>query len=164
MFDRHHPAVYRYLRRIVGDSGVAEDLTQEVFLRVVRGLGAYSHDGRAAAWVFQIARNLALNALRDRGRRPVATQPEVVSEPSARASQALTLDLDRALSTLPFDDRECFLLRELGGLSYAEIGAVCALTPDAVRSRIHRARLALREALAQTESARPGRRAIERTS
>lgn len=146
IFERHHLGVFRYLRRILGSSADAEDLTQETFLRVMRGLPGYRPDGREAAWVFEIARNLALNRRRDVARRPEHGSgiPEL-----ARHSPP-ALELEQALAALPDLDRDCFLLRESGGLGYAEIAAACGITDDAVRSRIHRARTALRAALAGT--------------
>jgi RNA polymerase sigma-70 factor (ECF subfamily) len=56
LFDRHHLAVFRFLRRMTGDASLAEDLTQEVFLRVVRGLDSYEERSRETSWVFRIAR------------------------------------------------------------------------------------------------------------
>ncbi|HEX6852818.1 MAG TPA: RNA polymerase sigma factor [Candidatus Polarisedimenticolaceae bacterium] len=146
IFERHHLGVFRYLRRILGSSADAEDLTQETFLRVMRGLPGYRPDGREAAWVYEIARNLALNRRRDVARRP-AIQSAIPEIPNTAPPQ---VELQQALSTLPDLDRDCFLLRESGGLGYAEIAAACGITEDAVRSRIHRARTALRAALAGT--------------
>lgn len=146
IFERHHLGVFRYLRRIVGSAADAEDLTQETFLRVMRGLSRYRPEGREAAWVFEIARNLALNRRRDAARRPESdsTLPEIADHAPP------PVELQQALAALPDLDRDCFLLRESGGLGYAEIAATCGITEDAVRSRIHRARTALRAALAGT--------------
>jgi len=95
--------------------------------------------------VFRIARNLALNHVRDDRRRPVAGElPDAAAAP---ATQALAAALREALEQLSPVDRDVFLMREAGGLSYEEISFACQLTADAVRSRLHRARQQLRAAL-----------------
>ena len=140
----HRPGVYRYLCRIVGRADTAHDLTQEVFLRVSRAGVPETNDTGQRAWIFQIARNLALNHLRDGRRRP---EPAALVERGTAATQELQLAVREALAALPDVDRDVFLLRESVGLSYEEIAEACDLTVDAVRSRLYRARLALREAL-----------------
>ena len=70
LFDRHHLAVFRYFRRLVGDRQTAEDLTQEVFLRVVRGSETYRDKERETGWIFTIARNLFRDHRRNAVRRP----------------------------------------------------------------------------------------------
>lgn len=143
LFVRYREPVFRFLRRFVRDGAAAEDLTQETFLRA---LGAsYDANGYERAWVFQIARNLARDHLRAYARVGPAAR---LDDHAGRATDpALGLDLEAALGTLEEDDREVFLLKEVGGLAYAEIAAACGLTPDAVRSRLHRARLTLRKQL-----------------
>ena len=142
LFDRYRLPVYRFLRRLLRDGAVAEDLTQETFVRALGG--RYRADGRERAWLFQIARNLARDHLRATLRRPTLVElPELTSEGDfSRATE-----LDAALAALGEEDREVFLLKEIGGLSYSEIAEACELTPDAVRSRLHRTRLILRSAL-----------------
>lgn len=146
IFDRHHLAVFRYLRRLLGDDAEAEDLTQETFLRVVRSADRYVSRDHEGAWVFEIARNLLRNRRRDLSRRPASVGLEAASAVPRRDDDRIALD--RALEDLAEADRDAFLLREVGGLGYDDIAAVLGLTPDAVRSRIHRARASLREALA----------------
>jgi RNA polymerase sigma-70 factor (ECF subfamily) len=140
----HRQSVYRYLYRIVGRTDVANDLTQEVFLRASRAGVPDADDVGQRAWVFRIARNLALNHVRDSRRRPEAV---ALVERGAGATQELRLAVRQALAGLPDLDRDVFLLKESVGLSYDEIANTCDLTPGAVRNRLHRARMALREAL-----------------
>jgi RNA polymerase sigma-70 factor (ECF subfamily) len=143
LFAAHRDRVFRYLRRFTGHGETARDLTQEVFLRVVRGpVPATDEEGRRA-WIFRIARNLALNHVRDDRRRPSAAAPDLAHA----ATQEISAALREALDSLPIVDRDVFLLRETGGLSYDQIAAACDLTPAAVRSRLHRTRLQLRAAL-----------------
>jgi RNA polymerase sigma-70 factor (ECF subfamily) len=147
LFTAHRDGVFRYLCRIVGHED-ARELTQEVFLRVARTSvpesGPEVGEGARRAWVFRIARNLALNHVRDDKRRG---QPDELSQPTTPATQVLATALREALERLTPVDRDVFLMREAGGLSYDEISFACQLSPDAVRSRLHRARQQLRTSL-----------------
>jgi len=145
LFAAHRDRVFRYLCRFVGHGETARDLTQEVFLRVARGPVPEATDDIRRAWVFRIARNLALNYLRDSRRR--GTPVELGDRPHP-ATQELASSLREALASLSETDRDVFLLRETGGLSYDEIAAACDLSAAGVRSRLHRARLQLRAQLA----------------
>jgi RNA polymerase sigma-70 factor (ECF subfamily) len=145
LFSAHRDGVFRYLSRLVGQAEAARDLTQDVFLRVVRGPVPQATDVEHRAWVFAIARNLALNHLRDRRRRPNTVELTDTARP---ATQELAAALQQALDALPAVERDVFLLRESAGLSYGEIATACELTVDAVRMRLHRARTGLRAALA----------------
>jgi len=148
LFTDHRNGVFRYLCRLVGQTEAARDLTQEVFLRVTRaGLPETDAVGERA-WIFRIARNLGLNFLRDGARKPSMPMPLTFVEPAASATQELSLVLAEALAGLAELDRDVFLMREIGGLSYDEIASACDLTTTAVRSRLHRARQQLRGALA----------------
>ena len=143
LYADHQAGVFRYLRRIVGGLDAARDLTQEVFLRVSRaGVPASSDTGRRA-WLFKIARNLALNHLRDTRRRPTAA----AGDASVPGTQELSAALSHAIDTLPPLDRDIFLLRETAGLSYEEIAEACDLHIGAVRTRLHEARQQLRSML-----------------
>ena len=151
LFIAHRDGIFRYLCRIVGQED-ARELTQEVFLRVTRSEVPKTDDGGRRAWLFRIARNLALNHVRDDRRRGVAV--ELIADAATPATQALATALREALDQLNPVDRDVFLMREAGGLSYEEISFACQLTPDAVRSRLHRARLQLRGALKGNPDAR----------
>jgi RNA polymerase sigma-70 factor (ECF subfamily) len=147
LFAEYRQGVFRYLSRFVGHAETARDLTQDVFLRVTRSQVPETSVAGRKAWVFTIARNVALNHVRDRGRRPaVVALADSVRPPT----QELTAALQQALGHLAEVDREVFLLREAAGLSYDEIAETCGLSIDAVRSRLHRAREQLRGALDAT--------------
>jgi RNA polymerase sigma-70 factor, ECF subfamily len=154
LFERHHLAVFRFLRAARLPVPDAEDLAQEVFLRVLRALPTYEERQTERAWVFRIARNVWLDHLRARSRAPAAVPADGGLSLAIPARQATRAALDEALSRLGDGEREAFLLREVAGLGYAEIAAASATTPDAVRSRIHRARLALRQTLGGPRVAR----------
>jgi RNA polymerase sigma-70 factor (ECF subfamily) len=144
LFTAHRDGVFRYLCRIVGQED-ARELTQEVFLRVTRTAVPDTDDGGRRAWLFRIARNLALNHVRDDRRRGTAV--DAVADAASPPTQALAAVLREALDRLNPIDRDVFLMREVGGLSYEEISFACQLTADAVRSRLHRARQQLRTSL-----------------
>jgi RNA polymerase sigma-70 factor (ECF subfamily) len=147
LFTAYRDGVFRYLCRIVGRPETARDLTQEVFLRVSRARVPDGGEAGRRAWVFKIARNLALNHLRDEIRRPATVEPVDRLQP---ATQELALAIGEALADMPALDRDVFLMRETGGLGYDEIAAACELTTDAVRSRLHRARERLRAGLGES--------------
>ena len=144
-FARHHHDVYRYLVRMTGQRDVADDLAQEVFLRVVRALANGGPIGHERGWIFSIARNLLADRYRNRQREVMLV--EDMAEPAQDGMQTLAFSLNQSLAHLPDTDREVFLLKEVGGLSYQEIGDVCGCTVDAVRARLHRTRAALRAML-----------------
>lgn len=146
LFAAHQLGLLRYLRRAVGHADAARDLTQDVFVRVAGAGSVPPTDDERRAWIFRIARNLAI----DHHRRHGVSRAAAVDArgPSASAAtQDTSLLINEALGAIDPLDRDVFLLREAGGLSYGEIAAACDLTVPAVRSRIHRARLALREHL-----------------
>ena len=138
---------------MTGDSSLAEDLTQEVFLRVVRGLDGYDERSREISWIFRIARNVLVDRHRARVRSPQGASLRDAAVVSRPATQVLSAILDEALARLPEEEREAFLMREVGGLGYHDIAEASGATPDAARMRIYRARVALREALGPSRSA-----------
>ncbi len=156
LWAEHHQALHRYLGRVLPAAADAEDLLHEVFVRAAGGLGRYRERGTARAWLFTIARRLLLDRKKQQARRPeLLTLGESHEE---QRDTELGVALRRALEALPGDERELFLLRELGGLSYVELATVTATSENAVRSRLYRARRALRSELAPLESSRGGPR------
>ena len=153
LFAEYHDRLFRYLSRAARHSEAARDLTQEVFLRVTRTAAPARSDETTAAWIFRIARNVVLDHHRQERRQP---EPAALSNAvaAAAASQETSVAINEALATLPDIDRDLFLMREVGGLGYREIAGACDLTEDAIRSRIHRARLQLRARLAAPISQR----------
>ena len=140
------PRVYGLLRRLAPCSDVVEDLVQETFVRVVRTIEDYQHDGRFCAWLFQIAANVARDHAR-RVRRAGAhapPEPRAVDdvEPSALARLAAeeTRDeLRRALDELGETDREILLLRHYGDLSFQQIADLLQVPLGTALARAHRA-------------------------
>ena len=152
LYNANHRGLFRYLCRAVGHVETARDLTQDVFVRVSRSVIPAASEGALRGWLFQIARNLALDHHRTGQRRPPI---EPLTDMAVRpASQETSVEVNAALASLADVDRDVFLMREVAGLVYDEIASACGLTPDAVRSRIHRARLELRERLSGQIAAR----------
>lgn len=149
LFKEHHLRVYRYFLRQSGTETVAEDMTQEVFLRALR---ITSGGGQAGdrAWLFRIARNLWIDRWRQMKRRPEKT--ELPESAAVHPRQEAQMRLDDALHQLADEDREVFLLKEVGGLSYDEIAAACRTSHASVRSRLFRARQSLRTYLAEPQA------------
>lgn len=143
LYLEYEQAVFRYLCRVVGQAEMARDLTQEVFLRAHRAGVPDSDAASLRGWVFSIARNLALTHHRDTRRHVVV--PEVTT--AGPAVQELAVAIERALAALDNLDRDVFLLRETGGLSYLEVATTCGLSVDGVRARLRRTRETLRDAL-----------------
>jgi RNA polymerase sigma-70 factor (ECF subfamily) len=145
LYNANQRGLFRYFVRAVGHAETARDLTQDVFVRVSRSVIPAAPETALRGWLFQIARNLALDHHRSGQRRP---QAEPLTDIAVRpASQDTSAQVNEALASLAAVDRDVFLMREVAGLGYDEIATACGLTPDAVRSRIHRARLQLRDRL-----------------
>jgi RNA polymerase sigma-70 factor (ECF subfamily) len=144
--------VYNYIVRLVGNRDLAEDLTQEVFLRVYQGLPGFSLRSRFTTWLFQVTKNRVLDELRALERRPRAVVAlddipplEVVDQPLERTE---TIDaLWRAIDALNVDLKMALLLRDVVGLSYAEIADALEVTLATVKWRIFKAREEVAETL-----------------
>ena len=146
--------VFNYVLRLVGDRALAEDLTQEVFLRVYQGLPRFSLRSKFTTWLFQVAKNRVLDELRAVERRPRAVmelsdgpQFEVLDAPFERVE---TIDaLWRAVENLNVDLKMALLLRDIVGLSYTEIADSLEITLATVKWRIYKAREDVQLALAR---------------
>ena len=128
--------VWRFLRHLLGDGDLAEDVTQETFVRVHRKLGSFDGRSRFSTWLFQVARNAGIDAVRSRSRR--ARLPEHGAGPAS--SPELRHELGAALASLTTDLREALLVVEVLGLGYADAGRLLGVPEGTVKSRVHRAR------------------------
>lgn len=154
------------LAHLVGNQETAEDLTQEVFLRIYRARNGYQPNAKFSTWVFRIANNLASNSRRSRGRRKeVQLKTEESGPLGARPAEQLLADksalmptrlLDRhelqqhvreALESLSERQQMALLLHKFEGMSYVDIGETMELSPQAVKSLLSRARESLRTRL-----------------
>ena len=146
--------VYNYVLRLVGDRSQAEDLTQEVFLRVFQGLPKFSLRSKFTTWLFQVTKNRVLDELRANERRPRLTVAlddipplEVIDAP---VEQVEVMDaVWRSVGELNVDLKMALLLRDVVGLSYTEIADSLEITLATVKWRIYRAREDVQIALAR---------------
>ncbi len=152
----HGDRVYRLAYRLTGNRHDAEDLTQEVFVRVFRSLSQYT-PGTFEGWLHRITTNLFLDGVRRKARIRFDALPDDAGERlagrepgPAQAYDDATYDADvqAALDRLPAEFRAAVVLCDIEGLSYEEIADVLGVKLGTVRSRIHRGRAQLREALA----------------
>ena len=146
--------VYNYVLRLVQDRSLAEDLTQEVFLRVFQGLPKFSLRCKFTTWLFQVTKNRVLDELRANERRPrhlVAIDEiaplEVLDAPVERLEAIDTLW--RAVDELNPDLKMALLLRDVVGLPYSEIADSLEVTLATVKWRIHKARDEVQLAMAR---------------
>ena len=156
---RHQDHLFALVYRLVPDRDQAADVVQEAFFSAYRNLASF-RGGSVRGWLGRIAVNGALDLQRARRRRPSQPYPEFEDEtwqPPAEddeepETRALTAErskvLARALAELPFEQRNCIVLFDVEGYDYAEIAAIMRVEVGTVKSRIHRGRLALRQALA----------------
>ena len=146
--------VFNYVYRIVGDRALAEDLTQEVFVRVFQALPRFSLRCKFTTWLFQVTKNRVLDELRARERRPQAVlaiedapRLELVDPP---VEQHETIDaVWRAVRDLNPDLKMALLLRDIAGLPYNEIADSLEITLATVKWRIFKAREEVQQALAR---------------
>ena len=144
--------VYNYVLRLVGDRALAEDLTQEVFLRVYQGLPGFSLRSRFTTWMFQVTKNRVLDELRSIERRPrsVVNIDDIAPLESLDApfERAETIGaLWRSVEALNVDLKMALLLRDVVGLSYTEIADSLEITLATVKWRIYKAREEVQAAL-----------------
>jgi RNA polymerase sigma factor (sigma-70 family) len=153
---QHSVRVYRLAYRLTGNPHDAEDLTQEVFVRVFRSLSRYT-PGTFEGWLHRITTNLFLDQARRRSKIRFDAladdadlrMPGRVPSPDTQVTDAmLDDDVEAALAELPPDFRAAVVLCDIEGLSYDEIADVLGVKLGTVRSRIHRGRTMLRAALA----------------
>jgi RNA polymerase sigma-70 factor (ECF subfamily) len=144
---RYQRPVLSLLVRLTGDPGLAEDLAQETFVKAFRNLAAFDSRRRLSSWLFRIAHNTGVDALRKRTLPTVAIDSgEVVSDPAAPVAgdpvvrRDLGRALEKAMARLRPDQRTAVVLRYDAGLSFEEIGQVLGIPEPTARSHVHRAR------------------------
>ena len=169
---RHEKRLWNFLRRFVRDKATAEDLLQEVFLRVVKSAVDWQPSAKVSTWLFTIARNLCT----DQARRAEFRQAESLDQAKASAEgsglrridrvaansgdaekEAMGREIaslvDRAVDELPLEQREVFLMREVMDMSFAEIAAQVGASEPTVKSRMRYALQRLRSRLGELHEA-----------
>jgi RNA polymerase sigma-70 factor (ECF subfamily) len=153
LYERHRRAIFTFLMHLTGARPTAEDLLQETFVRAWRGRTRYRASGEFRAWLFTIARRLAVDRFRREGlawgENPEALETAVSRDAPDRRAEARDelARLQRALERLPPAQREVILLARLVGAGAEEIARVTGSTPGAVRVHLHRALHRLRALL-----------------
>lgn len=149
LFGRHHRRLFGFLARLTGDPHAAEDLVQEVFLRLLRFRGRYAGEGEFTTWLYRIARNVAADHhARRRDTVTLDAAPEFASDGEAPldrlAQEERQQRLAAILQALPAAHREVLLLRGTEGLPHRELARALGCTEGAARVRLHRALAALK--------------------
>src|SRR5947208_6176885 len=165
LVELYHHRLVMVLQNLLGSAEEAEDMAQEAFLRVYRTRKRYHPRAKFSTWLFTIANNLALNALRSRQRKPTVPLPAQESGPlGARPAEQLVADaapppghrlvqqelaavIRQALTGLNERQRMAVVLNKYEDMNYAEIAEIMGLTTKAVKSLLSRARCRLRDAL-----------------
>ena len=150
---RYQGPMFRLAVKMLADRGEAEDVVQEAFLGAWRGLPQLNDDAAFVGWLYRMTTNRCLNVLR--ARRPhvevdldTAESPRTDTRPEHAVQISAQLEaLNEALQTLTAEQRACWLLREVHGLSYDQIGDIVGANTTAVRGRIARARAQLSEVM-----------------
>jgi len=159
LYDQHHEALFRYVWARVGEQQVAEDLTGDVFMRMLTALPRYQPSGAPfRAWLYRIAHNLLVDHFRKSSYRATAPlyeaddRGEPESDPTFAVEQKLSAErLHRVLAMLDEAQRDVVTLRFLSGLSLDETAAVLEKTEAAVKALQHRGLAALRRALTEEQ-------------
>jgi RNA polymerase sigma-70 factor, ECF subfamily len=162
LVDRYQTRLLNFVYRTIGDREKAEDLVQEVFIRVYRHLHRFDRSKKFSTWIYTIASNLAKNELRNRSRNPLVLfqtirknwqdddRPLQFEDTTARPDylfrkRHLRELVEDSVAKLPAHHREVFVLRELEGKSYEEIAEITECNLGTVKSRLNRARNAFAE-------------------
>ena len=168
---RHKQRVYNFILRLVKNSSTAEELSQETFLKIVQNSSSFKHEARFSTWLYAIARNLCIDHQRKQRlrRHPSLDQSppgdqtgrslgDSIADPHPRSSverSAATGRMAKAIAAaveeLPEEQKEVFLLREVGSLPFKEIAEITATGENTVKSRMRYALERLQTALTQYE-------------
>ena len=157
LVERYQDRMVNFIQRSIGDRDRAQDLAQEVFIRVYRHLKRFDQEKKFSTWIYTIASNLAKNELRNRARNPIVLfqtltsswdddhRPLQFEDSSMRPDdlyrkRRLQELVEQAADQLPLHHREVFVLREIEGKSYEEIAEITGTQLGTVKSRLNRAR------------------------
>ena len=148
--------VWRLSFGLLGDETAADDVTQDAFVRAFRFLPRYRGEAKFSTWLFSITRNCALDEIRRAGRRQRLVDRLGPPPAGEGPDGSLRLEVAEALACLDGDLREPVVMIDMFGLAYAEVAHVLGVPVGTVKSRVHRARERLAEALRHPERTRAG--------
>jgi len=157
LVERYHPMAYAVVRGVLGDRSDAEDVAQEVFIKVFRGLSGFRGDAKLSTWVYTIARNEAINAARKKDLADASIEDVVVetpedSRPDEQYRRKIRREhLERCLSEIEESHRLALELRYMGEMSYTEISEVMGLPIGTVKTYIHRGKVALEKVMNRSQ-------------
>lgn len=139
LFERHHAHLYNFLYKMSGDAALSEDITQEVFYKIIKYRASYKN-GKFVSWMFTIARNsLTTHYSRDKNRHAdLETVAHKLTETSTLENEDHT-HLQKALNALEASDRELILLNRFQEIKYEELAKIVGSTPGAVKTKVSRA-------------------------
>jgi RNA polymerase sigma-70 factor, ECF subfamily len=161
LYRDHASRVYNLTCRLSGSVADGEDLAQEVFVQIFRKLESFKGEAALSTWIYRLATNLCLDYLRRRSTGWNRTEPfdEAVPVRATPPLRAERVDLERAIARLSPGYRAAFVLHDVEGFNHHEIAAILGIAEGTSKSQVHKARLKLREFLAEsTEAATsPGR-------
>ncbi len=148
LYVRYAPEVLRCIRRLVGDEYEAEDITQNVFIKLMSVIGQYEPRGDVpfSAWILRVARNAAFDHMRGHRSTPYDELP-ISDDERGRISHERGRDLRQALAALPPEQRDVLILRHVLGLSPVEIASMLGKTESSVHGLHHRGRVTLQATL-----------------
>ncbi len=155
LISRWTPSLHRYALKLAQDRDIADDLVQDVWLKVLRGLGRLREPERFRPWLFGIAHRTFVDRLRIRYAQPADAQCDLGALPDPTAGHdpfALKRDVHQGLDALPVIEREILTLFYLEDMPHADIATALAIPIGTVKSRLHRARTLLRHHLTALES------------
>lgn len=143
--------VYAICLRMAGSAALAEELTQDVFVRAWRKLPTFRSESAFATWLTRLAVNVVLTERRDRGRREArlafSDDLDSLAPPAPAGHPGTALDLEKAIAGLPEQARRVFILHDVEGWGHGEIARLTGLAVGTCKSHLHRARALLREVL-----------------
>ena len=148
LYRLHAGRVYALGLRLTSDPGRAEELVQDVFLQVWRRIGSFEGRSRFGTWLYRLAVNRALDAMRKGGRgKQEWLEPEALERTTPDTGLEMTMDLESAIATLPERARVVFVLHDVEGYRHEEIAALSGIAPGTSKAQLFRARRLLRARL-----------------
>ena len=166
---RHKTAIYNFILRQIRTPAAAEDLAQDVFVKIVQNAADFKHEARFTTWAYTVARNVCIDHLRkmslrrhpsldhsDSGEGPTLGERTADSRPGASVDRSaigaeLAVRITKAVEELPAEQREVFLLREIGHVPFKDIAEMTNVPENTVKSRMRYALERLQEALEEYE-------------